>query len=464
MVFSSLTFLFIFLPAVLLLYYLAPARFRLAVLLGVSLLFYAWGEPLYVFLMLASILINWGIGLLMARFPGGRKCLLICAVVFNIGMLAVFKYTGFFADTVKALIPALRSLKTPDIRLPIGISFYTFQILSYIIDVYRGAAAPNRDPVAFGAYISMFPQLIAGPIVRYVDIEKQLASRTLSAERFSKGVRLLIIGLSKKVLLANAAGKLFSALSADPAEAGPLGSFVALAACTFQIYFDFSGYSDMACGLGEMLGFTFLKNFDHPYIAASITDFWRRWHISLSTWFKEYVYIPLGGNRKGTGRQLLNISIVWLLTGLWHGASWNFVIWGVYYGIILILEKLFLLKALSRAPKWVGRVYSLLLVMIGWGIFSLTDFSQMATFFGSLIGIGTTAFISAGARAWTLGFLPCLIVCGLCSTPLIGSLCARYSNRKWFKPVFNSLLAVLFILSVASLVSESYNPFIYFRF
>lgn len=464
MVFSSITFLFIFLPAVLLLYYAVPGRFRLAVLFVCSLVFYAWGEPLYVLLMIASVFINWGFGLLFGKVPSHTKPILILAVVFNIGMLVVFKYAAFLMNTVKTLIPFPAGMQVPDIRLPIGISFYTFQILSYVIDVYRGTVKPNRDLIAFGAYISMFPQLIAGPIVRYVDIEPQLTDRVLSPERFSKGIGLLVIGLGKKVLLANAVGKLFSTLSADPVGSGPLGSFVALLACTFQIYFDFSGYSDMARGLGEMLGFTFMQNFDHPYISASITDFWRRWHISLSSWFKEYVYIPLGGNRKGKGRQIVNILIVWLLTGLWHGASWNFVLWGVYFGVILIMEKLFLLKALKRAPKWVGHLYACLLIMIGWGIFSFTDFSAMRVFFASLIGIGTEPLISKQALAWIVGYLPCLIVCAIASTPLPAKLNGGISTRGFYKTLRNIVIVILFLLSVSSLVSDSYNPFIYFRF
>ena len=464
MVFSSVTFLFIFLPVVLLLYYAVPAKYRLAILFLCSLVFYAWGEPLYVLLMIFSVLINWGIGLLLGKYRSRSKAFLILSVIFNIGMLVVFKYTAFLLDTLKTIVPALSGMKTPDIRLPIGISFYTFQILSYVIDVYRGTVQPNRNVIAFGAYISMFPQLIAGPIVRYVDIEPQLKERTLSVERFSKGIGLLVIGLSKKVLLANAVGKLFSVLSAAPAANGPLGAFVALLACSFQIYFDFSGYSDMACGLGEMLGFTFMKNFEHPYASSSITDFWRRWHISLSSWFKEYVYIPLGGNRKGQRRQIINILIVWLLTGLWHGASWNFVLWGLYFGIVLILEKLFLLRALQRAPKWIGHLYACLLIMIGWGIFSFTDFSQMAGFFSALIGIGTNSIISEQALAWTVGYLPCLIVCAVASVPVMQKINDRISTRRFYKPLRNTVILLLFLLSVASLVSDSYNPFIYFRF
>ena len=346
MVFSSLTFLFAFLPIALIGWYVLPKKLRIGFLLLVSLVFYAWGEPLYVFLMLGSILLNWGIGLLMDRTDRHKKLWLIVSVVLNLALLVVFKYTGLLWNTVRGLFAAPLAEKTVSIRLPIGISFFTFQIMSYVIDLYRGKTQVQKNPIKFGAYVSMFPQLIAGPIVRYVDIETQLDAPERSIEGFSDGVRQFTVGLAKKVLLANAVGVLFTELSSHPGENGVLGAWVGLFAYTFQIYFDFSGYSDMACGLGRMLGFRFVKNFDYPYISESITDFWRRWHISLSTWFREYVYIPLGGNRKGKLIQFRNIAIVWLLTGFWHGASWNFLIWGVYFGILLIVEKVFLLKNL----------------------------------------------------------------------------------------------------------------------
>lgn len=377
MVFSSLTFLFAFLPATLLGYYVLPRRWRLAFLLLASLVFYAWGEPVYVLLMMGAILVNWVIGLLMARFPRRKKLLLVLAVALDLCMLGVFKYASFLLDTAAALLPSLAGAADLDIRLPIGISFFTFQILSYIVDVYRGVASTQRNLVRFGAYVTMFPQLIAGPIVRYVDIEAQLDEQRLSVDRFAKGIRQFIVGLSKKLLLANAVGTLWTTLSAAPEQNGILGSWAGVLAYAFQIYFDFSGYSDMACGLGEMLGFAFVRNFRYPYLAASITDFWRRWHISLSTWFREYVYIPLGGNRKGLLRQIRNIFLVWLLTGLWHGASWNFVLWGLYFGVLLTAEKLFLLRAFERTPVVVRRLYALFCVALGWGIFAFTDFAQM---------------------------------------------------------------------------------------
>ena len=464
MVFSSVTFLFAFLPATLLGYYVLPRRWRIAFLLLVSLVFYAWGEPVYVLLMMGSILVNWCIGLLMARWERRKKALLILAVVIDLAMLAVFKYASFLLRTDAALVPAIAGNAVPDIRLPIGISFFTFQILSYIIDVYRGDAKTQRNLVRFGAYVSMFPQLIAGPIVRYTDIEAQLDRQTLSVDRFAGGIRLFIIGLAKKLLLANAMGTFWTEMSAAPGENGLLGAWVGLIAYAFQIYFDFSGYSDMACGLGEMLGFTFVQNFRYPYISTSITDFWRRWHISLSTWFREYVYIPLGGNRQGLARQILNIFVVWLLTGLWHGASWNFVLWGLYFGVLLMLEKLFLLRALERVPAWVRHVYALFFIVLGWGIFYFTDFTAMGAYLSSLFTVGSSGLLTTHARAWVIGFLPWLAVCAVASTPLGARLAARMACRRGFEMLRLAALIALFVLCVAALASQSYNPFIYFRF
>ncbi len=464
MVFSSLTFLFAFLPIVLIGYYLLPKKAKIGFLLFASLVFYAWGEPLYVLLMIGSILINWLIGLGMDRSARHRKAFLIASVVLNLALLFVFKYTGLFWNTVRGLFPAPLSEKTVAIRLPIGISFFTFQIMSYVIDLYRGKTNVQKNPVKFGAYVTMFPQLIAGPIVRYVDIERQLDDPDLSIGSIADGIRQFLIGLGKKVLLANTLGMLFSELSASPAESGVLGAWVGLFAYTFQIYFDFSGYSDMACGLGRMLGFRFMQNFRYPYIADSVTDFWRRWHISLSTWFREYVYIPLGGNRKGLLRQILNILIVWTLTGLWHGASWNFVVWGAYYGVLLTLEKLFFGKVLEKLPKPVRIAVTFLIAAIGWGIFSFTDFSALGAFFGALIGVGTKGVLSPSSAAWTLGYLPTLLLAAVAATPLGAWTAKKLGRFRWFEPVRLIACAALFVLCVASLASQSYNPFIYFRF
>ena len=460
MVFSSLTFLFVFLPIALLGCRVLPKQWRIGFLLLISLLFYAWGEPVYVLLMIGSILVNWGIGLAMDRFAARKKAWMIASVVLNIGLLFFFKYTGFVWDMIRPLFGAPRV----SIRLPIGISFFTFQIMSYVIDVYRGNARVQKNPILFGAYVSMFPQLIAGPIVRYVDIEAQLEAPDLSLSAFSDGIGQFVIGLAKKVLLANAAGALWTQLSGASEPNGVLGAWIGLLAYTFQIYFDFSGYSDMACGLGRMIGFRFVQNFNYPYLAESITDFWRRWHISLSTWFREYVYIPLGGNRKGVWRQILNLLIVWTLTGLWHGASWNFVLWGLYFGVLLVVEKLFLQKLLRKAPAWIRHGYAMLLIMLGWGIFAIPAFGQMTAYMGSLFGIGNRGVLSDTAAAWTIGYLPTLIVCAAASLPVGKRLADRWRDRKWFPPVRVAVLAVLFGLCVASLAAQSYNPFIYFRF
>ena len=464
MVFSSLTFLFAFLPIALIGWYVLPKKWRIGFLLLISLLFYAWGEPLYVLLMLGSILLNWLIGLGMDRSEQHKKCFLIVSVVLNLSLLFVFKYAGWFWNTVRGLFSGPLSQKMLNIRLPIGISFFTFQIMSYVIDLYRGKTKVQRNPIKFGAYVSMFPQLIAGPIVRYVDIEAQLDAPERSLAGLSDGVRQFTVGLAKKVLLANVVGVLYTELCAHPLENGVLGAWVGLIAYTFQIYFDFSGYSDMACGLGRMLGFRFLKNFDYPYISQSVTEFWRRWHISLSTWFKEYVYIPLGGNRKGAARQALNILIVWALTGLWHGASWNFVLWGVYYGVLLIAEKRFLGKALLKLPKTLRRLYAFLIAALGWGIFSFTDFSALGVYFGTLIGIGNRAVLTPTGAAWCLGYLPTLLVCAVASTPLAATVAKKCGRFRWFAPVQLIGTFLLLLLCLAALASDSYNPFIYFRF
>ena len=464
MVFSSLTFLIAFLPITLIGYYLLPKKTKIGFLLLASLVFYAWGEPIYVLLMIGSILVNWVIGLLMDKSERHKKALLVASIVLNLGLLFVFKYAGFFWDTIRGLYAAPLAEKTVSIRLPIGISFFTFQIMSYVIDLYRGKTKVQKNPIRFGAYVTMFPQLIAGPIVRYVDIEAQLENPDLSIDGIADGIRQFLVGLGKKVLIANTIGTLWAQLSASPHETGVLGAWIGLFAYAFQIYFDFSGYSDMACGLGRMLGFRFVQNFNYPYIADSVTDFWRRWHISLSTWFREYVYIPLGGNRKGLPRQILNLLIVWTLTGLWHGANWNFVIWGWYYFALLVLEKLFFGKALQNLPKIVRCLLTFLLAAIGWGIFYFTDFSALGAYFGSLIGIGNPGVFTPMSLAWCLGFLPTLILAAVAATPLGAMLAKKLERFRWFKPVQLLACVVLFVLCIVSLTSQSYNPFIYFRF
>ena len=464
MVFSSLVFLFAYLAVTLVIYYAVPRKARNIFLFFINLLFYGWGEPMLVFLMVFNIFFNYLGGYLVDKFRSDRKkkkLFLILTCALDIGILAVFKYTGLIVDTVN-LLPFL-NIPTVQISLPIGISFYTFQTMSYVIDVYRNDAPVSRSFINFGTYVALFPQLIAGPIVRYRDVAYQLEHRRETLDRFTKGVKLFCVGLGKKVLIANQMGALTSAMFSNTEENGVLGTWVGILAYTFQIYFDFSGYSDMACGLGNMFGFEFLKNFNYPYISTSITDFWRRWHISLSTWFKEYVYIPLGGNRKGVRRQIINLLIVWGLTGLWHGASYNFIFWGLYYGLLLILEKFVLSRFLDKLPAVLRHVYTLFIVMIGWGLFYFTDVNQLFAFLGDLFNFGNGVF-SETALNLTLSYLPVLVVAGLASTPLGAHLYSKVSQRKHVWIAETVFCAVVLFVSTASLVQQSYNPFLYFRF
>ena len=390
-----------------------------------------------------------------------KKLFLILTCVLDIGILAVFKYTGMITETLN-MLPFL-NIPELQISLPIGISFYTFQTMSYVIDVYRDDAPVSKSFINFGTYVALFPQLIAGPIVRYRDVAYQLTHRKETLEQFTKGVMLFMVGLGKKVLIANQMGTLTTAMFATTDENGVIGTWVGIIAYTFQIYFDFSGYSDMACGLGNMLGFEFLKNFNYPYIAKSITDFWRRWHISLSTWFKEYVYIPLGGNRKGVKRQIINLLVVWGLTGLWHGASYNFLLWGLYYGLLLILEKFVLKRFLEKLPAVLQHIYTIFIVIIGWGLFYFTDMSQLGSFLTDLFNFGNGL---CGNQALTLilSYLPLLIVAAIASTPLGAKLYSRFSNTRHIWILESLFCAVILLISTASLVDQSYNPFLYFRF
>ena len=438
MLFSSNTFLFGFLPAVVVLYYLCPRRCRNVLLLVASLIFYGWGEPKYVLLMLVSILLNYFCGLAAGKLQTQQRSVrgvLIVGVVLNLGMLGFFKYGTFFFGSA-----------FPDIPLPIGISFYIFQAMSYLIDVCRREVEVQKNVLTFGTYVTLFPQLIAGPIVRYRDVAEMLESRRENLPQFSRGVQRFVVGLSKKVLLANTFGSAWNALQVTT---GTAAAWLGLLCYTLQIYFDFSGYSDMAIGLGQLFGFTFLENFNYPYISASITEFWRRWHISLSTWFKEYVYIPLGGNRKGLARQIFNILVVWLLTGLWHGASWNFVLWGGYYAALLILEKCWLLKAGEKLPLVLRRMLTMVLVMLGWALFYFENLGALGAFLGRLF----TAVPSVGIAF----YLPVTALGCLCATPALKRV-KLPDGVRW------GLCVVLLLLCVASLARQSYNPFIYFRF
>lgn len=464
LVFSSLVFLFAYLPITLLAYYLVPRQGRNIFLFIINLVFYGWGEPMLVLLMVFNIFFNYIGGFLVDKYRQDKKkkkLFLILTCVLDIGILAVFKYTGMITETLN-MLPFL-NIPELQISLPIGISFYTFQTMSYVIDVYRDDAPVSKSFINFGTYVALFPQLIAGPIVRYKDVAYQLTHRKETLEQFTKGVLLFMVGLGKKVLIANQMGTLTTAMFATTDENGVIGTWVGIIAYTFQIYFDFSGYSDMACGLGNMLGFEFLKNFNYPYIAKSITDFWRRWHISLSTWFKEYVYIPLGGNRKGVKRQIINLLVVWGLTGLWHGASYNFLLWGLYYGLLLILEKFFLKRFLEKLPAVLQHIYTMFIVIIGWGLFYFTDMSQLGSFLTDLFNFGNGL---CGSQALTLilSYLPLLIVAAIASTPLGAKLYSRFSDTRHIWILETLFCVVILLISTASLVDQSYNPFLYFRF
>lgn len=464
MVFSSLTFLFAYLPIVLAVYYLVPMRWRNLVLLLVSLFFYGWGEPVYILVMIFSILMNWIFGNFISRYRDSdrkkAKHFLVGCIVVNLALLGFFKYWDFFASNLNHLGLSLPILR---LSLPIGISFYTFQTMSYPIDLYRKQTDPQKSLVSFGAYVCMFPQLIAGPIVRYVDVAKQLDHRTLSRQSFYDGTRRFIVGLCKKVLLANNAGQVFETISQLPVcERSVLTAWLGIILYAFQIYFDFSGYSDMAIGLGKMLGFDFPENFNYPYISDSITEFWRRWHMTLSFWFRDYVYIPLGGNRHGLKRQLINIMIVWLLTGFWHGASWNFVLWGVYYGVILIMEKLFLLKWLKKSPGWVRHVYTIFVFLIGWVLFAFTDLNAIGGYLSSLF---FASGVLADGRAWFYlrDNMVLLIVSAIACTP-IAKTGWNILNTEKGEVLVPVLTVAGLAVCTAFIVDASYNPFLYFRF
>ncbi len=461
MLFSSNVFLYFYLPIVLALYYLSPRKLRNFTLFLVSLVFYGWGEPVYVLLMVATIVLNYLFGAWIWKRKEQQKsakAVLAAGVAANLLILGFFKYAGFLMESLQVVLPFLSGVKVPQVTLPIGISFYVFQSMSYIIDVYRDDAPVQKNPITFGTYVTLFPQLIAGPIVRYADVAQQLQTRRENMTAFASGVRMFVVGLSKKVLLANQMGALWQELQSQP---GTLSAWVGMAAYALQLYFDFSGYSDMAIGLGRMLGFEFLKNFDYPYISKSVTEFWRRWHISLSTWFREYVYIPLGGNRKGLKRQIINLLIVWGLTGMWHGASWNFLLWGLYYGILLILEKVVLLKVLKKTPALVNHLYTMVIVLLGWALFYFEDMSALGSFFGKAFSLTATSVTELNR---ILAYLPLLLVSALAATP-VGAACYRKIRQKtWGSYAAIGVCAVLMLLCVAALVSQSYNPFIYFRF
>ena len=468
MLFSSIVFLFTFLPAVMILYYLLPVRFRNVILLLASLVFYAWGEPVYLFLMLLSILFNYFSGLDIARNLQDKRAAkrsLVFNLIINLAVLGFFKYEGFVLDTLNGILPVHISYHA--LPLPIGISFYTFQILSYIIDVYRGNVKVQTNLPNFALYVTMFPQLIAGPIVQYADVDEQLASREVSWTKFGEGSMYFIRGLAKKVLLANTSGMIFTEVSGLAKDnIAVMTAWLGAFAYMFQIYFDFSGYSDMAIGLGKMFGFEFNMNFNYPYVSKSITEFWRRWHISLSSWFRDYVYIPLGGNRVSKIKHIRNLLIVWFLTGLWHGAAWNFVAWGLYYGVLLIIEKYLLSPVLDRLPDVVRHIYSIVLVVIGWVLFFSSSFGQAADYIRVMFGAGAHGFADRESMYLLTSNLILWLILIFGSTPLVHF---RYEHmlrtKKWNTTIINSVVyAALFIVCIAYLVTETYNPFLYFRF
>ena len=471
MIFSSVFFIFVFLPVVLLAYFLVPKKFKNVVILIASLIFYAWGEPIYIVLMVFSILFNYLSGLEIddCKERGDvlkGKIAFWMAVGVNLGILGFFKYAGFVVENLNRILPF--DISMPALALPIGISFYTFQTLSYIIDVYKGNVKVQKNVINFGTYISMFPQLIAGPIVRYADVEGQLVERKVTLTKFGEGTAWFLRGLAKKVLLANNIGMLFDAVQAMGAgNISMLTAWLGCAAYTFQIYFDFSGYSDMAIGLGKMFGFTFMKNFDYPYTSSSITEFWRRWHISLGTWFREYVYIPLGGNRVSIKRNILNICIVWMLTGLWHGAAWNFIFWGLFYAALLMAEKFFLLPALQKG-RLLPHVYVLLAVTLGFVIFDAASMNDALHRLGLLFGVGAVPGPGTEALYMLRSYGIVLALAVLGATPLPAMLWKKVREATPLTPVFTvaeplCTLALL-ALCTAFLVDGSFNPFLYFRF
>ena len=467
MVFSSLTFLVLFLPCVLLIYYAVPRQAKNAVLFAASLLFYAWGEPIYVLLMIFSTCLDYTCGRLVEKFRGTKKQKigLIISVVMNLGLLFFFKYTDFVIGNLNSIFSM--SIPQLNLPLPIGISFYTFQTMSYTIDVYRNDAKMQKNIISFGAYVALFPQLIAGPIVRYADIAEQLNYRKHDWDKFAAGARRFVCGMAKKVLLANNIGLVWSNISQmAPEKLSASGAWLGIIAFAFQIYFDFSGYSDMAIGIGKMLGFDFLENFNYPYISASVTEFWRRWHMSLGTWFRDYVYIPLGGNKKGFPKQIRNIAIVWFLTGLWHGAAWNFVLWGVFYGVLLVIEKLFFLKVLKKIPKFIGHIYTLLAVLGGWVLFAFDDIGQGFSFFKCMFGAGA-GFINDNAIYQLLSCLPLIAVCVIASLPLPKNLYEKFCDKCPSAVITTAesvAMVAAFAICAAFLIGGSYNPFLYFRF
>ena len=464
MIFSSLIYLTFFFLLVLLAYYLVPRRLKNGCLVLFSLLFYAWGEPVYVVLMVLTIVVDYCCGLLIGRFAerrGAARAVIVGNVLINLILLGWFKYAGLLVSTFDQLTGL--SVPIPEVALPIGISFYTFESISYAVDVYRKEAPPMKNIINFATYLSFFPHLVAGPIVRYEKLQAQVLCREETLEKFTAGMMRFSKGLFKKVLLANNLAVLAERVQymGNPST---LEAWMGVLAYTFQIYFDFSGYSDMAIGLGMMFGFELPENFDHPYVSRSVSEFWRRWHMTLGGWFREYVYIPLGGNRRGMARTVRNLAVVWVLTGLWHGASWNFALWGAYYAVLIICERLFLGKLLEKIPAFFSWLYSFVAAVVGWAIFSYVDVSAGLRVIAAMFGFAGAGTDSLGMYA-LLTYGPTLVIAALCSVPAAGRLAERLrTSGKAGKAVWCAGFLVLFVLSMASLVDNSYSPFLYAKF
>ena len=463
MIFSSIPFLFFFFPLFILLYFTLPFKYKNYILLLFSLIFYAWGEPIYILLMIFSSIVDFINGKNIEKYKDDnkkKKFYLIISIIINISLLGFFKYADFFIKVINNIL----NLDIPLLKLglPIGISFFTFQTMSYSIDVYRGDVKAEKDFLTFMTYVCMFPQLIAGPIVRYETVSSELHKRDINFKKFADGFTRFLRGLFKKVLIANNIGLLFTLItSSEVNDISIMTGVLAIVSYAFQIYFDFSGYSDMAIGMGNMCGFTFLENFNYPYISKSITEFWRRWHISLSSWFKDYVYIPLGGSRVNILKNIRNILIVWILTGFWHGASWNFIFWGLYYGILLLLEKFVLKKYIDKLPDFVKHIYTIVLVFIGWMIFAFDDSKYLFEFIKALT---SNKFVDSAFLYYFKNYFLILVIATLFSLPVYPKVKEKVNNSIFTSLLSISIYVILFIITLSYLVSDTYNPFLYFRF
>lgn len=463
MIFSSIPFLFFFFPLFILLYFTLPFKYKNYILLLFSLIFYAWGEPIYILLMIFSSIVDFINGKNIEKYKDDnkkKKIFLIISIIINISLLGFFKYADFFIKVINNIL--YLDIPLLNLGLPIGISFFTFQTMSYSIDVYRGDVKAEKDFLTFMTYVCMFPQLIAGPIVRYETVSSELHKRDINFKKFADGFTRFLRGLFKKVLIANNIGLLFTLItSSEVNDISIMTGVLAIVSYAFQIYFDFSGYSDMAIGMGNMCGFTFLENFNYPYISKSITEFWRRWHISLSSWFKDYVYIPLGGSRVNILKNIRNILVVWILTGFWHGASWNFIFWGLYYGILLLLEKFVLKKYIDKLPDFVKHTYTIILVFIGWMIFAFDDSKYL---FGFIKALTSNKFVDSAFLYYFKNYFLILVIATVFSLPVYPKVKEKMNNTIFTSLLSISIYVILFIITLSYLVSDTYNPFLYFRF